>query len=73
MEMPELIVPLKKTETQLRHEKQRERLREDYKFYQKCLRVLSKKKGKEKLISYIKMEMETIESVYIWPEFHRYV
>ena len=70
---PELIVPLKKTERQLRDEKLRERFREDYKFYQKCLRVLSKKKGKKKLISYIKKEMELIEHAYHWPEFHGYV
>ena len=67
IKMPELKFPIFKTdqtEDELRKEERRKRLREDYKFYQKCLRVLSEKKGKEKLIRYIREEMRLIEIGY---------
>ena len=67
------IFTTEQTERLEREKELRERFREDYKFYQKCLRVLSKKKGKEKLIIYIRKEMEIIEHAYHWPELHRYV
>lgn len=67
------IFTTEQTERLEREKELRERFREDYKFFQKCLRVLSKKKNKKKLIHYIKMEMEAIEKAYIWPEFNSYV
>lgn len=68
IKVPELKFPIFKPQAQIeyeeRQEQRRKRYREDYKFYQKCLRVLSEKKGKEKLISYIREEMRIIEIGY---------
>lgn len=67
IKVPELKLPIfttEQTERQLRQDEYKKRLRDDYKFYQKCLRVLRKKKGKEKLIGDIKMYMHETEWIY---------
>lgn len=64
IEVPEFKLPIFKTDEQIEIEKRLEELKRDYNFYSKCLRVLSKKRNKEKLIRNIKGRMYTIEWEY---------
>ena len=67
VKVPEIPLPLfttDQTEEKLRKEKRIESLRKDYKFCQKCLRVLSKRRNKEELIWHIKNHMFFIEKEY---------